>query len=328
MTSEELARIVDEEVRKVLAAQSAIDAAAPAAPPAENPAPPTPAPVPVPPAAARRAQRQIARWLEDSSSGERPPKSSRPPAARPPVASAARQTRIEKPADPEHLSALIAATPSRIGVGRAGLRYRTESYLKLRADHAVAKDAVYSEAEDALIEKLGCLPLRTRCKDREDFLLYPARGRRLSDESLVRLNAEGTRGAQVQVILADGLSAWAAARNGPELLPLLQSELQGAGFTVGRPLFVRFARVGVQDEIGVALGSRATAICLGERPGLGTGDSLSIYLAYGPEQGQDNAKKNCISNVRALGIRPPEAAREAVEILRRAFAAGRGGIAL
>jgi ethanolamine ammonia-lyase small subunit len=208
------------------------------------------------------------------------------------------------------------------------VRYLTETYLALRADHAVAKDAVYSETPEALAAQLGCLPLRTRCKDREDFLLYPAHGRRLDDASLARLTAEGTRGADVQVILADGLSAWAADRNGPELLPLLQSGLASAGFSVGRPLFVRFARVGVQDQVGTLLGNKATLICLGERPGLGTGDSLSIYLAYGPKLDQDNAEKNCISNVRALGIRAPEAARESVDILQRAFAAGKGGLAL
>jgi ethanolamine ammonia-lyase small subunit len=303
VTREELTRIVEEEVRKAL-----------------EPAPPEAAP-------ARRPRSGIARWLEDPAPGAEPPRR-RSPAAQTPADPAQRRAGIEEPANPERLSALVASTPSRIGVGRAGVRYRTGTYLALRADHAVAKDAVYSEAEDALVEKLGCLPLKTRCENREDFLLNPARGRRLDDASMARLAAEGTRGAQVQVILADGLSAWAAARNGPELLPLLQAELTSAGFSVGRPLFVRFARVGVQDPIGVALGNRATAICLGERPGLGTGDSLSIYLAYGPELDQDNAKKNCISNVRALGIRPPEAAREAVEILRRAFAAGRGGVAL
>lgn len=321
MTREELERIVEEEVRRALGDAGQAEAGPPAAR-REEPAAPAPE---------RRGRGQVARWLDDAPTAAEP--AGRRAAAPRPSAGAAQRTGIgaglrSKVADPERLGALVASTPSRIGVGRAGVRYRTAAYLTLRADHAVAKDAVYSETEDALVEQLGCLPLRTRCEDREDFLLYPGRGRRLDDESLARLAAEGTRGAQVQVILADGLSAWAAARNGPELLPLLQSELQRAGFTVGRPLFVRFARVGVQDQIGVVLGSRATAICLGERPGLGTGDSLSIYLAYGPELDQDNAKKNCISNVRALGIRPPEAAREAVGIFRRAFAAGRGGVAL
>jgi ethanolamine ammonia-lyase small subunit len=159
------------------------------------------------------------------------------------------------------------------------------------------------------------------------MLLYPARGRRLDEPSLSALSKGATQGCDVQLIVGDGLSAWAAERNAPELLPLMQQQLQGAGFSVGRPLYVRFSRVGVQDQIGILTKARATVIMLGERPGLGTGDSLSIYLAYGPKLDQDNAEKNCISNVRALGIKPAEAARESCEILRRAFAAGRGGVA-
>jgi ethanolamine ammonia-lyase small subunit len=86
--------------------------------------------------------------------------------------------------------------------------------------------------------------------------------------------------------------------------------------------------VGVQDDIGVTLGARATVILVGERPGLGTGDSLSIYTAYGPKLGQDNAEKDCISNIRALGMPPEEGAAECVRLVKRTFAAGGGGVHL
>jgi len=267
---------------------------------------------------------RIARWLMDSE----PEPSPRAPA---PVQDApvpaGRPGKVESPRNPQALERFLQATPSRIGVGRTGLRYLTEVYVGLRADHAIAKDAVYGDVKEGFPASLGCLALRTRCKDREDYLLYPGRGRRLDDASEAALVREGTSGADVQLIIADGLSAWAAHAYAQDLLPALQAGLKGAGFTQGRPLFVHFARVGVQDQIGVLLKARATLICLGERPGLGTGDSLSIYLAYGPRLDQDNAEKNCISNVRALGIRPADAAREAVAILQRAFAAGRGGVA-
>ena len=267
--------------------------------------------------------RKVARWLADP---QRLPEPLPPAPLTPQKVPASRASLIEQPANLGALERFIAATPSRIGVGRTGTRYLTQVYIGLRADHAIAKDAVYSETKEGFPESLGCLPLRTRCKDREDFLLYPGRGRRLDEASQALLEREGTRGAQVQLIVGDGLSAWAAQANAPELLPILQSELKAAGFSVGRPLFVRFSRVGVQDQIGVLLGAKATLICLGERPGLGTGDSLSIYLAYGPRLDQDNSEKNCISNVRKLGLLPAEAAREAVSTLKRAFAAGRGGV--
>ena len=84
----------------------------------------------------------------------------------------------------------------------------------------------------------------------------------------------------------------------------------------------------MQDEIGVLTQAKSTIILVGERPGLGTGDSLSIYTAFGPKLGQDNAEKNCISNVRDLGIPPLEAARECATLMKRTFAAGGGGLNL
>jgi ethanolamine ammonia-lyase small subunit len=230
-------------------------------------------------------------------------------------------------ANPGGLAALRRATPARIGVGRAGLRYPTETYLTLRADHGRAKDAVASVIDPSFVRGLGALELHTEAKDLQTFLLEPEKGRHLDAESLARLRAEGTRGADVQIILADGLSAWAHTYN-PQLLAHLTSEIQRAGFRVGRPLWVHRGRIAVADQIGVELGARATVIGLGERPGLGTGDSLSLYLAWAPKLGQDNAEKNCISNVRPAGFSTEEAARQAAQLLQRASELGRGGLAL
>ncbi|MBS2020910.1 MAG: ethanolamine ammonia-lyase subunit EutC [Deltaproteobacteria bacterium] len=230
--------------------------------------------------------------------------------------------------DKSELAQLKAATPARLAQGRTGTRYLTGVYVGLRAEHAIALDAVHGEVPDDLPQKLGCISLRTRCKSRDEYLLHPDAGRRLDDESAKRLTAEGTRGADVQIICGDGLAAWALIENGPALLPALTNALTAARFKLGKPLFVKFARVGVQDEIGVALQSKCTVILVGERPGLGTGDSLSIYTAFNPRMGQDNAEKDCISNIRPLGLKPAEAARECTQLLQRTFAAGGGGVKL
>jgi len=228
---------------------------------------------------------------------------------------------------PDRVAELVATTPSRIGVGRTGLRYPTDVYLTLRADHALAKDAVASRPDPAFVAKLGSVELQTDAKDLQTFLLEPEQGRRLDTASLNKLRGEGTRGADVQVILADGLSGWAAERN-PGLLQALVQHLTAAGFTVGKPLFVHRARIAVQDQIGVELGAKATVIALGERPGLGTGDSMSLYIAWGPKIGQDNADKNCISNVRPAGFDVQRAAEQCAAILTRARELGQGGLAI
>jgi ethanolamine ammonia-lyase small subunit len=232
------------------------------------------------------------------------------------------------PFDPAEFRRVKDATPARLAQGRVGTRYLTDVSIHLRAEHAIALDAVQSQVPEGWAAQHGCLPLKTCCVDHARFLLFPDEGRRLDDASRALLEKEGSRNVDVQVICGDGLSAWALLEQGPVLLPALLEGLSAAGFTVGRPLFVRFCRIGVQDEIGVTLGAKATVILVGERPGLGTGDSLSIYTAFGPKLGQDNAEKDCISNIRPLGMPPAEAVGECVTLLKRTFAAGGGGVAL
>lgn len=223
---------------------------------------------------------------------------------------------------------LLKTTPTRIGTGRAGTRYRTETYLELRADHAIAKDAVYAALPSDLAARLGCLEVKSRCENREHYLLHPNDGRRLDDASRALLAQHGTRGADAQIIVADGLAAPALMLNGPALLPALTAALQRQGLSVGKPILAHMARVGLQDDIGVLLQSRATLICLGERPGLGTGDSLSIYIAVAPALDQDNALKNCLSNIRPQGLKPDSAAEMAADLVKRGLALGKSGLVL
>jgi ethanolamine ammonia-lyase small subunit len=241
---------------------------------------------------------------------------------------APRVVRPQQPLDPYEARRVIDATPARVVQGRTGTRYLTHTYIGLRAEHAIAIDAVHSRLPSDFAQRLGCIELSTRCKDQQQFLLYPDHGRRLDDQSRQKLEREGTRGADIQLIAGDGLAAWALMRQGEALLPALEREFRGQGFSTGKPLLVHFARIGVQDDIGVVLGSKSTVILVGERPGLGTGDSLSIYTAYKPRLGQDNAEKNCISNVRPLGVQIDDAARQCAQLMRRTFDAGGGGIHL
>jgi ethanolamine ammonia-lyase small subunit len=232
------------------------------------------------------------------------------------------------PRDGRELERIVGATPARVVKGRTGTRYLTSVYVGIRAEHAIALDAVHSEAPKDFASKLGAVDLCTQAKDKEEFLLFPDHGRRLNEESRKALQAHGTMGVDVQIIAGDGLAAWAIMEQGPELVPALASAFKSVGLTVGRPLFVRFARIGVQDEIGVLTQAKSTVILVGERPGLGTGDSLSIYTAFKPRLNQDNAEKNCISNIRPLGLSVPVAASDCARLMRRTFDAGGGGLHL
>jgi ethanolamine ammonia-lyase small subunit len=239
-----------------------------------------------------------------------------------------RDAKLQQPADAIEAKRVKDATPARLVQGRTGTRYLTSSYITLRSEHAIALDAVQSSVPEGWAAKHGCIELRSRCKDHAEFLLHPDLGRRLDDASRVKVTSEGSKGVDVQVIAGDGLSAHALLTQGPALLPALDRALQAQGFTTGKPLFVRHARIGVADEIGVLLGAKSTVILVGERPGLGTGDSLSIYTAFKPRLNQDNAEKNCISNVRKLGHPPEVAAHDCAKLMKRTFTAGGGGVLL
>jgi ethanolamine ammonia-lyase small subunit len=316
----------------------------PAAPVTPSTAPVTPSAVSVTPSAAAvtspaAAVRPRAAPVMSTAVAVAPPAPQVTPPASPEVAAASPETPPAWSRGPRHrplppprsaavLDALAASTPSRIVTGRTGTRYLTESYLGLRADHAIALDAVESLVPEGWPEQQGWLALRSKAKDHAEFLLHPEQGRALDEESRVRCARDGSSGVDVQLIAGDGLSAHALLVNGPALMAALQQALPARGLSVGRPLFVRFARIAVQDEVGLLTKARATLIIVGERPGLGTGDSLSIYTAFGPRTGQDNSEKDCISNVRELGFAPARAAARCAELLQRTFAAGGGGVKL
>ena len=236
---------------------------------------------------------------------------------------------VAAPVDPSVLGQLVALTSSKVATGRAGNRFRTDLYLRTREGQADARDAVHSVVPDGWAEAHGLLPLRTRCKDRHEYLLHPNLGRRLdaASRTLVEQQPRGDT-IDVQLVVGDGLSPNAVVQNGPGTLHALRVALSAAGLSTGLDSYVQLARIGVADELGVLSRARATVMMVGERPGLGTGDSLSIYIAVSPRLDQDNAEKNCISNVRPIGITADEAAALTVQIVKRGIERGVGGVAL
>lgn len=235
---------------------------------------------------------------------------------------------VESPIFEAMLPRLVALTPSQIALGRAGNRFRTDLYLRTREGQADARDAVHSEVPDDWAGQQQMPSLRTRCRDRHEYLLFPNLGRRLDDTSRATVMAHQGSNPDVQLIVGDGLSPNAIVQNGVSTVQALRRAFAAAGLRTATEFFVKYARIGVADEIGVITGARATVILVGERPGLGTGDSLSVYIAVSPKLDQDNAEKNCISNVRPIGIRPEEAAELTVAIVKRGLEKGIGGVAL
>jgi ethanolamine ammonia-lyase small subunit len=70
------------------------------------------------------------------------------------------------------------------------------------------------------------------------------------------------------------------------------------------------------------------AILIGERPGLSSPDSMSIYLTWRPSPGTTDAQRNCISNIRPEGVSYAEAAFKLIYLLRKMRSRGFSGVAL
>lgn len=206
-------------------------------------------------------------------------------------------------------------TTALVGIGSVGTRYATDVVLQFQAELAVAHHAVAAELPEGWAAEQGLMPLSSRVGSHREFLLRPDLGRRLSDESAARLEADAIRGPDVQLILADGLSAVACMGSGVTLLEALTRECTARGFTVGTPMCARFARVWLEDDIGQRVGAKVAAILLGERPGLGTGDGLSAYVVHEPRVGKTDGDRNMMSNIHERGTRPDRAAQRLAALI-------------
>jgi ethanolamine ammonia-lyase small subunit len=180
--------------------------------------------------------------------------------------------------------------------------------LQFQAELAVAHAAVAAELPDGWAEANGFVALRSRVKDHREFLLRPDLGRRLDDASLARWREHGTKRPDVQVIVADGLSAVACVQSGKPLADAVARACSARGLSVGTMAAARYARVWLEDEIGAEVGAKVAMILLGERPGLGTGDGLSAYVVHDPKLGNTDGDRNMISNIHPRGLPVDEAA--------------------
>jgi ethanolamine ammonia-lyase small subunit len=212
------------------------------------------------------------------------------------------------------IRAIRARTPARLFVGRAGPACRTATQLGLREDHAAAVDAVHAELEPLRhfgaqwLEHWQTLAVSTCASSKTEFLMRPDLGRRLSATARVEIGQKCPPGVDLQVAIGDGLSVAAVVRQVPSLLALLAEQTQQSGWTFGRPVLIRYCRVGVLNDIGDLLDPIIVVLLIGERPGLATAESLSAYLAYRPRPGHTDAQRNLISNIHARGLTAEAAA--------------------
>lgn len=204
---------------------------------------------------------------------------------------------------------------TRLGIGRAGSRYPTKSLLKFRADHARAVDAVLTEVSPQWPKQNGLPEFHSVPNSRDDYLHHPERGRRLRANEIAKLRKLNSRRKKnattpsVLIFIGDGLSSSAVEANAAPLLRALTMRLDGK-YTLLKPIFVRNARVRIEDHIGEILRPDLVCMIVGERPGLATAESLSAYVIYRPRLSSQEPDRSVISNIHRGGISIPEAAKK------------------
>ena len=235
---------------------------------------------------------------------------------------------VENGADEDKFRKMKEKTPARLGSGKAGPRYKTLTMLRFRADHAAAQDAVFSQVPEDFGEKNGLVSVVTKCHDKDEYLTRPDLGRCFDEENQKKIKAAVPSPPKVQIVVGDGLSSAAITANAMDCMKTIQDGLKIKGIDCGKPIFVKYCRVGAGDAVGDVTGCELVCVLVGERPGLVTDKSMSVYLTYKPHTGVSESSRTVVSNIHAQGTPAVEAGAHVAELIEKILAKKVSGVGL
>ncbi|HFI0578499.1 TPA: ethanolamine ammonia-lyase subunit EutC [Streptococcus suis] len=219
-------------------------------------------------------------------------------------------------------------TPARLGLWRAGNRYKTQTILRFRADHAAAQDAVFSYVSEDFVKEMGFIPVHTKASSKDEYLTRPDLGRIFPEDQQEIIKNSCKKNARVQIVVGDGLSSSAIEANVRDFLPALKQGLKMFGLEFDEVLFIKHSRVGAMDHIAELTGAEVVCILIGERPGLVTAESMSAYLAYKPTMGMPESRRTVVSNIHKGGTPAVEAGAYVAEIIKKILDNKKSGVDL
>lgn len=239
-----------------------------------------------------------------------------------------RQYLVENPKNKEAYLELKQKTPARIGLGRAGARYKTVTQLRMRADHAAAQDSVFSLVDEEFPKRMDYIPVQTLCEDKDEYLTRPDKGRRFDEVNQKIIREILGHQPKVVLVVGDGLSSAAIEANAADCMQAIQGGLRSYGIDVGKVLFVKFCRVGASDHIGELTDAEVVCMLVGERPGLVTAESMSAYITYRPRIGTPESDRTVISNIHKQGTAAVEAGAHVAELIQTMLEKKASGVRL
>ena len=166
-----------------------------------------------------------------------------------------KQYLVENPVNGEAYAEQKMLAPCRLGIGKAGARYKTLPQLEFRAAHSAAQDAVFNDVDEDFVKDQGLFIVQTQCDSKDTYLTRPDLGRKLSPEAVETIKEKCKKNPTVQIYVADGLSSAAVAANIGDLLPAILQGLESYNIDYGTPFFVKYGRVAVEDEISEITGA-------------------------------------------------------------------------
>ena len=235
---------------------------------------------------------------------------------------------VENPADGEAFRKLKARTPARLGMGKAGARYKILSMLRFRADHAAAQDAVFSQVPEDYAQRNGMVEVKTKCRDKDEYLTRPDLGRCFDEESQKKIRAAISGTPTVQIVVGDGLSSAAIQANAMDCMAAIRDGLKARNIQTGDAIFVRYCRVGAGDAVGDVTGCQVVCVLVGERPGLVTDKSMSAYITYKPHTGVSESCRTVVSNIHGGGTPAVEAGAHIAELIEKILQRKVSGVGL
>lgn len=238
-----------------------------------------------------------------------------------------KQYLVENPANGPAFLALKAKTPARIGVGRAGARYKTVTLLRFRADHAAAQDSVFSQVPESFYKSNDLVYVKTKCEDKDEYLTRPDLGRRFDEQNQAIIKETCGPHPKVLLVIGDGLSSAAIEANAMDCARAIRQGLSAYGIELGKTLFIQYCRVGASDHIGSLTDAELVCMLVGERPGLVTAESMSAYLTYNPRIGVPESARTVVSNIHRQGTPAVEAGAHIASLIRQMLEKKCSGVA-
>jgi ethanolamine ammonia-lyase large subunit len=219
------------------------------------------------------------------------------------------------------------------GFGQRPSQLRADLSREIATIYEDAKTSIWAELTPQLKKsRANAVHLATLSKNREDYILHPASGEKLAENSLQRLHQlrqQYNARYQVQIVISDGLNALAIndeQQLAPFVMQLIQ-QLQSAHFAIApTELIVEAGRVRAGYQIGELLfgdlpGLRGLIHIIGERPGTGH-RTFSAYMSCPAgnvwSSGKvDHDRTRVVAGIANTALHPEKAAVEAANIFTR-----------